>query len=107
MTIAKRQRAKLKAIRLWLKRNRHRSVAEQGRRLAAIVTGTVNYFGVPSNGYALHAFRTEVCKAWMWALRRRSQKGRNFNWARFTRLVARWIPSVKIVHPYPSERLHV
>lgn len=107
LTIAKRQRARLKQLREWLKANRHRPVAEQGRRLEAVMRGVVNYFGVPGNGQALNAFRAEVCKAWLHALRRRSRKARALGWEKFKRLVAAWIPPVRIVHPYPSERLHV
>lgn len=107
LTIAKRQRSKLKGVREWLRRNLHAPVAEQGRRLAAAVRGTTNYFGVPGNSQALSVFRKEVCRAWMWALRRRSQKAGKFTWKRFTRWVALWIPSVRVVHPYPSERLSV
>ncbi|WON77759.1 transposase domain-containing protein [Serratia sp. UGAL515B_01] len=34
-----------------------------------------------------------------------SQRHR-MNWARFSRLCERWIPSPRIMHPYPMQRFH-
>lgn len=107
LTMAKRQRAKLRGVRQWLRRNLHQPVAIQGRWLAAVVRGSVNYFGVPGNEKALDGFRSEICRAWRWALRRRSQKTRKLNWERLKRLFAFWLPPARVVHPYPSERLCV
>jgi hypothetical protein len=106
-TIAKRLRAKLKEVRKEIKLKRHEPVAEQGKWLRSVVQGHFNYFGVPGNGKAMQIFRTEVNKAWLHALRRRSQKARNLPWDRIKRLVMTWIPTAKIQHPYPNQRLCV
>jgi len=106
-TIAKRLRAKLKEVRKEIKRIRHEPISVQGTWLRSVVQGHFNYFAVPGNIYALDAFRTEVRKAWLFALRRRSQKSRRLTWDRIKRLVATWLPSAKLTHPYPSQRLRV
>lgn len=106
-TITKRARAKLKAVRKQLKRNRHLSVAEMGKWLKAVFQGHMNYYGVPGNREATDAFRTGLAKAWLHALRRRSQKGRNLTWKKFQRWFVTWIPTARTVHPYPNQRLRV
>jgi len=107
LTIAKRQRAKLKEIHQWLKANRCIPTAVQGRWLRSVIQGAMNYYGVPGNWRALSAFRTEICKSWLKALRRRSQKASKLTWKKFKHLVHEWIPKTRIIHPYPNERLHV
>ena len=37
-------------------------------------------------------------------LRRRSQRGRRLTWAMFSALSRRWLPTPKILHPYPNVR---
>lgn len=106
-TIAKRQSAKLKATRQWLKENRTRPIEVQGKRLRSMFTGIINYFGVPGNRKALSCFRTELCKSWLSALRRRSQKASNLTWNKMQRLIEAWIPKVRTTHPFPNQRLHV
>jgi len=106
-TIAKRQRAKLKEVRQWLKKNCHRSITEQGQKLKSVITGAMNYYGVPGNGKAIAAFRTEICKSWLNALRRRSQKADKFTWKKMQIIISIWIPHNKTTHPYPSQRLSV
>jgi len=104
-TVGRRLRQKAKEVREVLMRHRHKPVPEQGRWLRSVVSGFFNYYAVPGNGRALQGFRTSVCRAWLRALRRRSQKGRKLNWLRMKRLIATWIPTAKILHPYPSQRL--
>ena len=106
-TIAKRLRAKLKAVRIEIIRRRHDPVPVLGKWLRSVVQGHLNYFAVPGNKKALDAFRTEINKAWLYALRRRSHKARNLTWDRMTRLIKTWIPTARIKHPYPSQRLCV
>lgn len=65
-----------------------------------VITGHFNYYGVPGNKQALDAFRTEAIKQWFRALRSRSQKARRLTWERFKRLIATWVPTVKIMHAY-------
>jgi group II intron reverse transcriptase/maturase len=106
-TIAKRLRAKLKAVRIEIIRRRHEPVPVLGKWLKSVVQGHLNYFAVPGNKKAIDAFRTEINKAWHYALRRRSHKARNLTWDRMKRLIKTWIPTARIKHPYPSQRLCV
>lgn len=106
-TIAKRFRAKIKEVRKEIIRRRHEPMPEQGKWLRAVMQGHLNYFAVPGNKKAVDAFRTEVNKAWLFALRRRSQKSRSLTWQRIKRLVKTWIPTAKVLHPYPNQRLCV
>ena len=106
-TVTKRWRNKVKEVRWTLRRNRHDPVRKQGQWLRRVVQGHFNYYGVPGNRRALDRFRTQVCRAWKAALGRRSQKGRKITWKRMGVLIAGWIPSTRITHPYPRERLVV
>jgi hypothetical protein len=106
-TIAKRMRAKLKEVNQALRRKRHMSIFLQGRWLGAVIRGHINYYGVPGNVESLNAFRTQAVRSWLKALRRRSQKGRSLTWSRFKHWIEKWIPRVRIVHPYPNQRLRV
>lgn len=106
-TIAKRLRTKTKAVRGEIRRRRHSSAPEQGKWIRSVITGHYNYYGVPGNKRALDTFRTETIKQWFRALRRRSQKARSLTWERFKRLIATWVPTARIVHPYPNQRLRV
>jgi len=106
-TIAKRMRAKLKEVSQALRRKRSLPISVQGQWLRSVIRGHFNYYAVPGNADALNAFRTQVIRSWLKALRRRSQKGRNLTWSRFKRWIEKWIPTVRIVHPYPNQRLCV
>ena len=106
-TIAKKMRAKIKEVRQTLRRKSRLPISVQGQWLRSVIRGHVNYYGVPGNIEALRAFYRESVRAWMKALRRRSQKGRNLTWSRFKRWVEQWIPPVRTVHPYPNQRLCV
>jgi len=106
-TIAKRLRAKLKEVRKELIHRRHEPVPVLGKWLRSVVQGHLNYFAVPGNIKALDAFRTEINKAWLFALRRRSHKARNLTRERMKCLIKTWIPAAKIKHPYPHQRLCV
>jgi len=106
-TIAKRLQAKIQRVTKELKKRRHDPVAEQGKWLRSVVQGHFNYFGVPGNRQLIDSFRTQVNRAWLRALRRRSQKSRNLTWDRIKRLVETWIPTARVCHPYPNQRLCV
>ncbi|MEE9366905.1 MAG: group II intron reverse transcriptase/maturase [Dehalococcoidales bacterium] len=106
-TIAKRLRKKVRGITQELKWKRHAPVPEQGKWLRSVVRGYFQYHAVPGNGQALVRFKKLVERAWLRALRRRSQKGRGLTWARMRKLLDSWIPRVKILHPYPNQRLCV
>ena len=106
-TIGKRLRSKIKEVRQTLQRHRHKPVQEQGRWLRSVVQGHFNYYAVPGNREALDAFRTQIGHAWLRALRRRSQKGRNLTWSRMQRQMMKWIPTARVLHPYPNQRFCV
>ena len=99
-------KAKLKEIKQELHRRRHEPVAEQGRWLAQVVRGYFAYHAVPTNRPALAAFRRDVKRSWLHALRRRSQNDRT-TWARFAKLAEYWLPKVRILHPWPTVRFFV
>jgi group II intron reverse transcriptase/maturase len=104
ITIAKRARAKLKEINEQLKRRRHEPVPVQGQWLASVLRGHMAYYAVPGNSDAVSTFRYQVTRLWHKALQRRSQRNR-ITWQRINRYATRWIPQVRIMHPYPEVRL--
>ena len=106
LTVKKRMRATLKAIRTKLKEKMHHPIPVVGRWLGRVVQGYFNYYAVPGNEYRLTGFRYEVCRAWRQVLLRRSQR-HNLPWARFWTLVTRYIPFPKTIHPYPEDRFYV
>jgi group II intron reverse transcriptase/maturase len=102
-TSTKRLRAAIQKVKVVLLRNRHHPVAQQGHWLGQVVRGYFNYHALPGNAAALETFRREVVRAWLHALRRRSQRSR-LTWSRFVHLVDVWLPRPKILHPYPNVR---
>jgi hypothetical protein len=103
ITISKRMRAKLKMVKDQIRRRRHLPIPDQGRWLASVVRGHMAYYAVPGNYEAVNAFRTQVTRHWRKTLRRRSQKSR-LTWARMNRIVTQWLPSTRILHPFPEAR---
>ena len=65
--------------------------------------GLINYHAVPGNFRVLPTFRREVARAWLQALRRRSQRHR-LTWERFAPIVDRFLPWPRILHPEPGAR---
>jgi len=106
LTVKKRMRATLKAIRAKLRSMMHYRVPVVGKWLGSVVRGYFNYFAVPGNQYRLCSFRSEICRTWRRILQRRSQR-HNLSWARFRRLEKRFIPPYRHAHPYPEERFRV
>jgi group II intron reverse transcriptase/maturase len=102
-TSKKRMVAKLKEVRRALMRARHAPVPSQGAWLRKVLQGYFAYHAVWTNLRLLRSFRTQVIRAWMRALRRRSQRDR-FSWARMGVLVRRWLPPVRAIHPWPEKR---
>jgi RNA-directed DNA polymerase len=105
-TMRQKWQAKLKAVRTVLKRRLHDPVPDVGAYLRSVVMGHNRYFGVPSNGPALGAFRRGIALAWHWALRRRSQ-ARKVSRGRFGKYANRWLPAPRIYHPHPLVRFAV
>jgi len=103
VTDKKRLRAKLRAVKTELMRRRHLPIPDQARWLASVVRGHCAYYAVPDNVEALRAFREQVIWHWHRTLRRRSQRSR-MTWERTRRLAKRWLPTTRILHPWPSQR---
>jgi group II intron reverse transcriptase/maturase len=107
-TARKKMRAKLKEIRKELRRRLNDPVSEVGRWLGKVLTGHYEYYAVPFNFPKLAAFRYCVVRCWKWMLARRSQKGKRRNtWERITDLANRYLPTPRIRHPYPEQRMRV
>lgn len=105
-TMRKRLRAKVRAIKIELKHRLHEPVPKQGEWLRSVILGHFRYYGVPMNGPALSEFRQQIIRAWKRALSRRGQNAR-LTWARMSRLARNWLPTPRIYHLYPSQRLIV
>jgi group II intron reverse transcriptase/maturase len=105
-TMAQRFRAKLAEIKVELQRRRHQPVPEQGAWVRSVLLGHYRYYGVPLNIKALQRLQFEVTRLWQHSLSRRSQKGAVI-WKRMQRYASKWIPPVRIYHPYPQERFGV
>ena len=102
-TIGKRLRAKLREIEDELRKRWHESIEVTGKWLRSVVQGYFRYHAVPGNFAALTTMVREVTRAWLRALRRRSQRDR-FTWQRFQPIVKQYIPRPRILHPEPGPR---
>ncbi len=105
-TMRERMRAKLREIKLELRRRMHHPVPEVGQWLRSVLAGHFRYYAVPRNQRKLSAFKYQVYCLWFRTLRRRSQRHR-ITGARMNRLAARWFPPDRVLHPYPEQRLRV
>ena len=106
-TQTKRMRAKLRNLKGELRRRMHQPVPETGAWLRRVVQGYYNYHGVPRNGAAMRCFTQALLRTWWKTLKRRSHKAK-CDWKRFYhRIARRWMPSMRVTHPYPEHRLHV
>ena len=102
-TIAKRLRATIAAIKVQLIQRRHWPIDAVGKWLRRVCQGWLNYHAIPGNLERMTQFLDEVKKLWLVQLRRRSQRHR-MPWSRFARIIARYLPLPKTVHPFPSVR---
>jgi RNA-directed DNA polymerase len=102
-TIGKRMRAKLEEIKQQLLNRTHDPIEQTGKWLQSVVQGYFNYHAVPGNLDSLHVFRFRITLLWRQALIRRSQR-HSANWARMRKLINRWLPEPRVLHPYPSVR---
>jgi group II intron reverse transcriptase/maturase len=101
-TVGKRMAAKLKAVKAELGRRMHEPIKDIGEWLRAVVRGYFNYHAVPGNFPRLRSFRHDVIRHWWHAVRRRGQ--RPLRREVFDRIVAQYLPTPAILHPYPLER---
>jgi RNA-directed DNA polymerase len=95
--------AKLRAIKMELRRRMHEPVASLGEWLRRVVLGYYQYFAVPGNSARLHVFAQRLRRLWRLILRRRSQRSR-VRWDRITPIFQQWSPAPRVLHPYPLER---
>jgi hypothetical protein len=102
-TARQRRGATLKALNQQRRQRRHEPTAITGQWLGSIVHGSFNDHAVPGNMRTLGTFRRRVIRLWRRQLRLRSQQTR-LNWRRFTVLIHRWLPTQRILHPFPSVR---
>ena len=101
-----RMRVKLRAIKEALRRRMHLPIPQLGKWLGQVVRGYFNYHAVPTNTESLAAFKHHVTDLWRRALRRRSQKDQT-TWERMTRLAADYLPTARVLHPWPDARFDV
>lgn len=101
-----RMRARVRKIKEELRRRWHHSIPEQGKWLRQVVIGYFAYHAVPTNSRRIAAFRFHVVNLWRQALKRRSQKDRT-TWERITRIASDWLPTPRILHPWPEARFVV
>jgi RNA-directed DNA polymerase len=87
-------------------RRRHLPIPILGEWLGRVVRGYYAYHAVLTNLRAMQAFRTQVERHWQHALSRRSQRGRP-NWGTMRRLSRQWIPTPRVLHPWPDDRFDV
>ncbi len=102
-TMKKRMRAKLKAVKVELRKHMHDPIAETGAWVKQMLQGHLNYYAVSGNHPSLWWFCNQVRWLWLKSLRRRSQKAR-LSWERFIRIVDRFFPPIKVLHPLPLHR---
>jgi group II intron reverse transcriptase/maturase len=105
VTAKKRMVAKLKAIKIELRRRMHDRPGVVGAWLRKVVNGYYQYHAVPGNIRQLSTFRQRINRLWYQALARRSQRARK-RWETLTPLFERWIPRPKVLHPYPQVRFY-
>ena len=101
-----RMQATLERVKEELRMRMHRPIPEQGEWLRQVTRGYFAYHAVPTNIWALQAFRHYVTTLWRRTLSRRSQKG-SMTWDRMARVVDDWLPKARVLHPWPNQRFDV
>ena len=87
-----------RAIREWCRKNRHRPLKEQQRKLSQKLMGHFAYFGIRGNYEMIKRYHRQVNLAWKKWLSRRSQKSRD-TWKEWAKIMARHqLPPPKIIH---------
>ena len=103
-TSRKKFQAKLADLKAKLSRRCHDDLGTVGAWLQSVLRGWCQYYAVPGNYPRLRQFREAIQNLWLRTLRRRSQRGRRLTWKKFSKLSKRWLPTPKILHPYPNVR---
>jgi RNA-directed DNA polymerase len=105
-TMATRAHRIIEHIKAGLRLRWNDSIKVQGQWVKAVVQGVFNYYAVPTNGSRLNNLRQRISQIWLRTLRRKSQRAK-MTWDRMNRIILAWVPTVRIVHPYPNRRLLV
>jgi group II intron reverse transcriptase/maturase len=88
----------LKALAEWLRKDRHRALADQHRTLSQKLQGHFAYYGITGNAEALQRFRRGAIGLWRKWLGRR-HRGDSVSWARMYRLLVHYpLPPAIVVH---------
>jgi hypothetical protein len=80
-------RAKLKAIKVELRKSMHDPIAKTGAWVKQMLQGHLNYYAVSGNHPSLWWFCNQVRWLWLKSLKRRSQKA-YLCWERFIRFAS-------------------
>lgn len=102
-TIRKRLIKQIKAVQVGLRKRMHDPVGLTLKWLRSVLSGHINYYGVPGNSKSVSLFREEVVKRWFKMLRRRSQRY-TITWEKFGPMTRSFLPKVRVVHAYPEMR---
>ena len=90
----------LDAVSGWRRKNRHRSIPDQHRRLSSMMRGHFAYYGVGGNMRRLQWFARQVVRIWRKGLSRRDRRSVVL-WTRLTEILRQHpLPKAKIFHPY-------
>lgn len=87
----------VKDITMYCKKNRHKGIEEQHRKLTQILIGHYAYYGITGNYKSLARVKHRASRAWHKWLSRRSWRSR-FDWESFQNLL--------IKHPLPKARIY-
>lgn len=102
-SVRKRVEARLRVVQQAFRARMHAGLQEVGGWLQRVVTGFSNYHRVPGNLASLRRFRERAGPYRRQASERRSQRGRRTA-TRLARLLNRWRPRPRLMHPYPAVR---
>ena len=103
-TIKKRLKRKIGEVKQELKERMHRKVDETVTWLASVITGYINYHGVPGNMDSARAFHQECERELYRTLRRRSNKARRLTWKDLREIVKGKIPKPRLAQPWVSAK---
>ena len=93
----------MQAIKIELRKKMHDPIAKTGVWMKQMLQGHLNYFAVSGNHPSMWWYFNKVKRLWLASLKRRSQTAR-LSWERFVRLVARFFPPIRTLHPLPCHR---
>jgi hypothetical protein len=89
---------RLQALAEWLRKERHRPIAEQHRTLSQKLRGHFEYYGITGNADALQRFRLGAIRLWRKWLSRR-HRGKAISWDQMNRLLEHYVlPPALVVH---------